>query len=79
MSADTSTTPGTVLIRYANLFGALVTVMDTNPDGTPALVWFCCGCLDRGDGLLNLYTARERANGHAATCRALPPTPATTA
>ena len=73
MSDDTSTIPTTVLIRYANLFGALVTVMDVHPGGPYELVWTCHGCVDGGRAP-DLRTARDRANTHAATCRALPPT-----
>ena len=78
MSEDTSITPGTVLIRYANLFGALVIVMDTKACDSWPLTWFCQGCMARNEGL-NLSIVRERANGHAATCRALPPTTPATA
>ena len=76
MSNDTSTEPAAVLVRYANLFGAVVTVRDPDPQGPLMLVWSCGGCLDRGQAT-NLRTARDQANGHASVCRALPQTPDT--
>ena len=78
MSDTTSTIPGTVLITFANLFGAHVTVTDTHQRDSWRWAWSCRGCLDGGQAI-SLDSARDRANGHAATCRALPPTPATTA
>ncbi len=75
MDDDGSTEPAMVLIRYANLFGAVVTVLATERVGYRELRWSCGGCLDGGQPH-NLRTARDHANGHAAICRALPPTPA---
>ena len=75
MDDDSSTEPGTVLIRYVNLFDALVTVVATDRPGYRELRWSCQGCLD-GGVTYNLGTARDHASGHAATCRALPPAPA---
>ena len=75
MSDDTSTNPSTVLIRYPNLSGALVFVMEAGAGSPDALTWFCQGCMDRAY-VLNLGMGRDHANTHAATCRALPPTTA---
>ena len=78
MPDDTSAeAPSLILIRYPNLFGAMVSVSATEHRTHARMSWSCHGCLD-GDSVLNLSTARDRANTHAATCRALPQTPATT-
>jgi hypothetical protein len=76
-------TPGApIVMRFATLGGATVVVTDhpDRADGSYRNRWECLGCLagsppHRGD-LLGLKDAREKANTHAAGCRALPPLPA---
>ena len=72
MDDDISTEPAMVLIRYANLFGALVVVLATEHPGYRELRWSCAGCMD-GRLATDLSKARQAANGHATNCRALPP------
>jgi hypothetical protein len=78
MCDDSSTEPAMAPIRYANLFGALVTVRDPGAAEPLMLVWSCGGCRDGGQAH-NLHTARNHANSHAATCRALPQPPESSA
>jgi hypothetical protein len=76
---------GTVLIRYPNLFGALVTVRvadypkgSANISAAPHLNRYaeCAGCgatrasVERG---VQIDQAREWAQTHSEKCRALPP------
>jgi len=78
MGEDTSSIPGTVLIRYANLLDAQVIVMDPGTADHWRITWFCQGCMDSHNNL-SLTAARTQANDHATTCRALLQNPATTA
>jgi hypothetical protein len=84
---DAADTPplGTVLIRYPNLFGALVTVRVADyPKGTatisaaPYLNRYaeCAGCGDAHASVergVRIDQAREWAQKHSEKCRALPP------
>jgi hypothetical protein len=71
------TAPGTVVVRYANQSGALVTVSHRPPQ--QRLVAYgaeCSACLDDTDSHFavneTLKAARDWASKHAAECRALP-------
>lgn len=74
----TPTEPGTVVVRYLNLSGALVTVSHRRPQGTRTVGFGaeCTACLDDTDStvalIATLKDARTWANKHAAECRALP-------
>lgn len=73
MPDDTTATVRTVvLIRYLNQSGALITVTAAEYGTHSLMEWSCSGCLDGTTGHHRLPTVREAANGHAATCRALP-------
>lgn len=78
MTTSDPTAPGTVVIRYANQSGALVTVSHRPPEGRRLVAYGaeCTACLDDTDSHYTvndaLSTARSWADAHAATCRALP-------
>ena len=70
--------PGSVLVRYQNQAGALVTVSHRPPSGQRLVAYGaeCSACLDDTDSYFDinntLKVARNWANAHAAECRALP-------
>lgn len=73
-----TTEPGTILIRYRNQSGALVTVSHREPRDRRLVAYGaqCSACLDDTDSYFDigstLKDARDWANAHAAVCRALP-------
>jgi hypothetical protein len=69
---DKDDAPSLVLIRFPNLNGALVLVTGTELGHRTAYRWNCAGCFDEPFVELTLHQAREKANAHSATCRALP-------
>jgi hypothetical protein len=76
MNSTDPTKPGTVVIRYANLSGALVTVSHRAPREGRSVAYGaeCTACLDDSGASINdsLTAARTWANKHATGCRALP-------
>lgn len=76
--STTSTAPGTVVIRYANQSGALVTVSHRAPRDRKPVAYGaeCTACLDDTDSHFDvtdtLKASRDWASRHAAECRALP-------
>jgi len=78
MASIINTEPGTVLVRYQNQSGALVTVSHRPPEGQRLVAYGaeCSACLDDTDSHFEvpstLKGARDWANQHSAECRALP-------
>jgi hypothetical protein len=82
MTAPAETDTGTVVIRYENQRGALVTVTRSDPrpsrdqGATAHYAAGCAGCLEEQDQAHTwhdgLDRARTWASDHAAHCRALP-------
>jgi hypothetical protein len=81
-TTDTIEATAPPLIRYPNLSGAIVRVIEVKQASTNPDVWDqrfvgqCAGCLDsKGTTAYpeNLASARTWAAKHAAACRALPP------
>ncbi|MET9176743.1 hypothetical protein ABZX88_00710 [Kitasatospora aureofaciens] len=64
---------GTVA-AFLTLGSALVALYaaGTNEHGLPKTSWVCLGCGARSYGAEQQGTARNRANVHAADCRAIP-------
>ncbi|RKE19620.1 hypothetical protein [Streptomyces sp. TLI_171] len=67
--------PTGTVAAFLTLAAALVALYPTGgttEHGHPEFRWLCLGCGDRGYYAEQRGTARNRANSHAAECRAIP-------
>ncbi|MBZ6290378.1 hypothetical protein KVH30_02170 [Streptomyces olivaceus] len=62
-----------VLMRFLTQGGATVIVTGSGNYGAEDNHWMCLGCNETDNGIGRWdWDARDQANGHASTCRAMP-------
>lgn len=72
--------PDNTTAAFGTLCGATVVIVPAGPlpkaspdqRDVPGFTWRCLGCGDGTTAPLHEERARERANGHAGTCRSKP-------